>query len=126
MFGSISNGDLLVKAVILNLTFDFVAENTVYSGLVVIFGVAKLMADNYDAIRRIQLENDSIPVRNVLYALFDGQSYGQVGSDAWTFYTNLVVRLVRFEDNKNDLLVQLAIRIKLTKVSVISSSIMSN
>ncbi|KAJ6223014.1 hypothetical protein RDWZM_001559 [Blomia tropicalis] len=59
------------------------SSRSVYTGVIVLIATAHLMANNFD---KLSQKNDSnILYENVMFALFDGESVGYIGSSSWLF-----------------------------------------
>ena len=59
------------------------SSRSVYTGVIVLIATAHLMANNFDKLS--QKNDSSILYENVMFALFDGESVGYIGSSSWLF-----------------------------------------
>lgn len=63
--------------------------NSVYASVITLLAVAACVNQNRAEIIRLQRQNRRM--HNVLYALFDAESFGHIGSDGWIFSNNFIV-----------------------------------
>ncbi|KAF7490471.1 Nicastrin [Sarcoptes scabiei] len=62
--------------------------NSVYASVITLLAVAACVNQNRAEIIRLQRQNRRM--HNVLYALFDAESFGHIGSDGWIFSNNFI------------------------------------
>ena len=66
------------------------SDNSVYSALITLITTAFLLNKKRDQL----VKHDNENLKNVMYALFDGESMGYIGSTSSLFYNNFVVSLI--------------------------------
>ncbi|OTF76134.1 hypothetical protein BLA29_003365, partial [Euroglyphus maynei] len=62
--------------------------DSVYSAIIVMIAIVNTLNRNQHL---IQTNRSGNSIKNILYAFFDGESMGHIGSNSWIFYNNFMV-----------------------------------
>ena len=65
--------------------------DSVYSAIIVMISIVDTLNRNQHLI--LPMNRTGSQIKNILYAFFDGESFGHIGSNSWIFYNNFMVTL---------------------------------
>lgn len=64
--------------------------DSVYSAFIVMIAIISTLNKNQHLLQTNRTGNQ---IKNILYAFFDGESFGHIGSNSWIFYNNFMVNI---------------------------------